>query len=392
MKTALLLWPHVAVGTSCRLPAARLRWHDECHGSYTWLVCRYDSGMTSDSPHGAYHGEVRNEMHGAAHNVVQAGSIGQVNLGASAAAKRITVEVVHEPGTVEVRANDMDFIYPWVEAERSRLLALADDYEWPQNVRSGDWLDYHHLVRKNDFPDLRTRGMYEANVEDYLMQASQVFTERALLLIEDHLPSCVQLAVDNPTDLHFRGIAFRMWFERSARGFDDGLRYRLPLYWPELPAIPAAPGTRGDYLTHRKVLSAPHRVIGKTRGHDADKGMDVLAGWSGEELEEGGIVVTFNHFDLRPRQRIYLPPVPVRVLVNPGSTLTGHWAATAEDANGECSGELVFAVTLSTVNLAELAEPGPPDENLLPPAELITMLAAGFVASRLSRKPRADGA
>lgn len=331
-------------------------------------------------------------MHSAAHNVVQAGSIEQVNFGVTAPVKRIALETAQYSETIESHSNDLNFIYPWVESERTRLLALADDYDWSQNHRSGDWLDYHHLVQKNEFPDLRTRAVYESYVEDYLMQASQVFTERALLLIEDHLPACVQLTVDNPTDLHFRGIECRMWFEGPVRGFEDDLRYGLSRHWPELPPVPAAPGTRGDFLTHRKVMSAPHRVVGKSRGHYADKGEDVLAGWSGEALEGGGIVVTFDHFDLRPKQRIRLPPVPLRVQLDPDSTLTGDWTATAEDADGECSGDLVYAVGPSTVDLSALAEPGPPGENLLPPAELITMLAAGVAAATLSRKPRDAGA
>ncbi len=120
-----------------------------------------------------------------------------------------------------------------------------------------------------------------------------------------------------------------------------------------------------------------------TRGAAADE--DVLDGWSGS-IHQPGFLVEFERFDLRPRQAIYLPAVPLEVLLMPGSVLSGHWDATADDADGQCTGELLLDVVPSTVDLAECLEPGPPTENNASGLDLVTMLAWGVAAHQMARR------
>ena len=197
---------------------------------------------------------VRNVMSGTAEVVVQAGHVhGDVVV--SPGPEHLDIEVSCEPAEIEAMPNQLDLIYPWMDSERARLHALADGYDWSQNKRSLDFLDHQHEVRQGDIRDLRTREVYESYIEDYLAQAAEVLQQRALLHLENHEPACVQLVVSNPTDLHFRGVELRVWFEDSVRGLSDDLRYTLPLEWPRLPPVPAPPGTRAkDVFKHQLVM------------------------------------------------------------------------------------------------------------------------------------------
>ncbi|MET9634450.1 hypothetical protein ABZX92_44045 [Lentzea sp. NPDC006480] len=275
----------------------------------------------------------------------------------------LDIEVSCDPAGIEVMPNEVDFIGHWIASERARLHAVADEYDWSRNQRPSDFLEHRHMVSQRALRDLRSREVYESHVEDYLVQSSEVLAERFLLLLEDDERTSVQLVVVNPTDLHFRDVELRLWFEGPVRGLADDLRYTLPSRWPELPPVPAAPGTLSeDVFKHQLVMSPPKRIRERTRAERAANGEDVLNGWSGRDLSRG-IVVTFEKFSLRPREELLLPAVPLKVLVSPGGSLSGRWDATADPSRGRCEGELDLAVWPSSVNLVEVAEPGPPSQN-----------------------------
>lgn len=322
---------------------------------------------------------VRNEMNGAAQAVVQAGVVhGNVVVGPSS--EYLDIEVSCEPAGIEVMPNEVDFIGQWTAHERARLHVVADEYDWSRNQRPSDILEHRHMVSQRAIRDLRSREVYESYVEDYLVQSSEVLAQRFLLLLEDHERTSVQLVVSNPTDLHFRDVELRLWFEGPVRGLADDLRYTLPLRWPELPPVPAAPGTLSeDVFKHQLVMSPPKRIRESTRAEMAANGDDVLNGWSGRDLRRG-IVVTFEKFSLRPKEELLLPAVPFKVLGSPGGCLVGRWDATADSARGRCEGELDLAVWPSSVNLAEIASPGPPSRNnasLLDALEAVTWAITG---------------
>ena len=317
-------------------------------------------------------------MSGTAEVVVQAGHVhGDVVV--SPGPEHLDIEVSCEPAEIEAMPNQLDLIYPWMDSERARLHALADGYDWSQNKRSLDFLDHQHEVRQGDIRDLRTREVYESYIEDYLAQAAEVLQQRALLHLENHEPACVQLVVSNPTDLHFRGVELRVWFEDSVRGLSDDLRYTLPLEWPRLPPVPAPPGTRAkDVFKHQLVMSPPQRIREVTREAAEAKGVEVLNGWSGRDLQSG-FLVSVDKFSLRPGDERLLPAVPLKVLMLPNTTLTGRWDATADSARGRCSGDLELDVLSSTANLAEIAQPGPPSENNGSVMDVLLATATAFL-------------
>lgn len=301
---------------------------------------------------------------------------------------RLAIEVSCEPAEIESMPSATALIESWLAAERTRLLASADTYDWSQNERLPGLLDLEYEVRPG-FRDLRTRETYESYVEEYLRQAEEVLEQRVLLLLEEHEGAGLQLVVSNVTDLHFHGVELRVWFGDEVLGLDDELRYDLPSNWPELPPVPAPPGASPtDVIEQQRVMSPPRRIKETTREALAARGEDVLDGWSGRDFQ-GGFVVDFERFDLRPGEDRLIPVVPLRVLASPGSVLHGEWDATADSARGKCSGDLELAVLPSTADLALIAEPGPPTRNNASAAEAIMAVATLFLMHR--RRPIAGG-
>ena len=85
----------------------------------------------------------------------------------------------------------------------------------------------------------------------------------------------------------------------------------------------------------------------------------MLDGWSADS-DANGTTIWFDSFDIRPRRMVRLEPVPLDIpLAAAGAVVEGRWTATASDADGECSGELVLEIDNTTVDLAALWEPGP---------------------------------
>ncbi|MEU0884149.1 hypothetical protein ABZ345_36635 [Lentzea sp. NPDC005914] len=118
----------------------------------------------------------------------------------------LAIEVSSEPAEIESMPSAQVSVGSWLGAERVRLLACAEAYDWSQNERLPGLLDHQHEVRPGYFRDLRTREIYESYVEEYLRQAEEVLEQRALLLLEEHEGAGLQLVVSNVTDLHFRGV------------------------------------------------------------------------------------------------------------------------------------------------------------------------------------------
>lgn len=338
--------------------------------------------MSDDRP------PVHNQFDGNAHSVVQAGSIRQVTVGYPAATKRLALAVTWDR-RVEAAPEVDDIVRSYVETERARLVRQAEAYDWTQNPAASDLLP-SMPVHGERRPDRRSRQLYYEQVEDYLNRMTDVVVARRHLLVERHRPSCVELVVENPTDQHYRDIELGLWFPAPARGFDDEFRLGLPSSWPEWPVAPFAPGTE-RLETHNPRTMAPLGLPAyRTRDADYRRGHDVLDGWSAES-DADGTTISFAPFDIRPRRTVRLGPVPLDIPAAAGACVEGVWTATAGDADGACSEALVLEIENSTVDLAELWEPGPPTSR--PPSLGVTVaeLATLWAARRSLPERRQDG-
>jgi hypothetical protein len=348
---------------------------------------------------------IRNEVlsEGLTGQVFQARDVhGPVTIGSALESSRIEVSVELDQETIETAPPWQQYATRWIGIETAKLRSAADSYDWQENslrkVVRRSWSRRNPLLKANLTAvaggglaaagglaaDRRTRRMYEEHVELFAEQAYRVFEQRALLQLEGHEGASLRMSVRNPTDFNFGDVAVRLRFDSPVLGFSDDLRRTLPSTRPELPRLPPPPGITSParlLLWAMFVLELPPDPV-VTR---AMSGVDpAAAGWSGH-MHAGGFEVTYDQFSLRPREVRSLPPVPLTVLLSPGSELSGHWSATALSANGVAEGQFALPVVETSADLSELDRPGP-REDVPTAAEVRSWYADFGMLRRVNRR------
>ncbi|MFG2006822.1 hypothetical protein ACGFNU_47515 [Spirillospora sp. NPDC048911] len=243
----------------------------------------------------------------------------------AATQNRLDVEVLAAPQEIQQSAAFSEHVKLHLAQHRERLLAARH----PLGVMN--W-------------ESRTREEYVAEIDSHLERLQECFVERLLAELLRHPPSGLSLTLANQVDRPFRDVRVTVTVQAEGHLACPGpVDEELPKF--ELPRPPR------PYGAPKEPVLAFDRLIPYTPEIRLPfvLGLEGFCGWGAREISTG-LQLEFDPVDLRPREALELPRVPLLVTSEVGSELTVEWSAAGLSADGIRSGHLNVQVVPSTLN------------------------------------------
>jgi hypothetical protein len=205
------------------------------------------------------------------------------------------------------------------------------------------------LAGMSEEPDKRSDDDYEKEVDQYSKAYSRALQERCVWRVWRHLPICLLLEAVNLTEGNFTDIELQIHVPGDVRSWPEELDDLRRGVEPTLPDRPAVLGTPkrtfpvvlGDFNIARPVLNSYQVPL-------------VNSGPSFTVKDTGSVTIDFSGIDLRPEQRLKLPPVRLLVSNPEGSVLDCAWKATAGNAPRQLAGTFILTVHPSTLSFESI--------------------------------------
>jgi hypothetical protein len=276
---------------------------------------------------------------------------------AEAARSRLDVQVTLVPSSVQPVADPEDFIAAWETAELraclrsvqpkpevspgTNLSALGGQVAGLQAVMAA--AEQHArlangMLNSMSEPEDRTEDEYRKEVGAYIERATDRMREYVLWREIESRSATFRVAIHNATDRNYAAVEVEVYVPGDVHGFDpddiDEVRGNIP-------QRPRAFGTRkprnlgfgyGSVMPSFPYSSGPIRL--------------------GPRIDNSGSMrVTFPPVDLRPGEWLLLDPIHISTISAPGEVLRGTWEATATNADGRATGDLVLTVAESALDV-----------------------------------------
>lgn len=202
-------------------------------------------------------------------------------------------------------------------------------------------------------PDERSQEDYEEEVEDYAKAYNQALQQRAAWRVWRHRPIFLRLEAVNLTEANFADIELEIHVPGDVRSWPEALDDFRRAGETPLPDRPAALGTRKRRSLF-DIGSVPTGLMRPPVLGDSYRTPTISRGPSFTVKDSGSVTVDFSGIDLRPAQRLKLPPVRLLVDAPEGTMLDCEWKATAGNVPRRLSGRFGLTVGASTVSFDDL--------------------------------------
>lgn len=258
----------------------------------------------------------------------------------------IDVAIELTSSTIEARPAFKQLIDGWVEQERATLLSARHE---PEPDDDDELPEFFRDLKTEIQPDRRTEEEYAAEIDRFLEKSRDLLMQRTIWRLVRHMPAKLNLQVVNRDDRNLAKVHVCLEIPASsAIGISENTRAVVSKdYEPRLRERPRPLGRPPEQWwmgwnkpPNPKDLPARASRPTKFRGE----------GWSAR-VSSSKTEIEFETHDIRPRQVINLPPVPIIVKVKPGRTLNVDWGATATNADGRSAGILEIGVSESTLDV-----------------------------------------
>ncbi|MGP4030058.1 AlbA family DNA-binding domain-containing protein [Actinomadura sp. 3N407] len=244
----------------------------------------------------------------------------------------LDVEVVPMRQLIERLADFPEHVIAQFERHRERI---ADT-----SRRSGPGF-FQVLASYED----RTREEYLADVAEYLKKLEYCLGKRLQDEWARHAPGGLSLALVNRVDRPFRDVRVIATLEIDGELHClDPVEDDLPTFRPPRP--PRAYGTPAELLP---APWARHPRGGYDPAALRRYTQEALCGWEVRETPSG-LCIEFRAEDLRPKETLELPHVPLLLVAEIGAELTVQWTAAGLDADGERRRDFTLPVAPSTLD------------------------------------------
>lgn len=193
-------------------------------------------------------------------------------------------------------------------------------------------------------PDDRTDEEYEQEVDMYCQKYKAALLRRYRWRLRKHLGTRLCIEAVNPTEDNFTGIELEIHVPGRVQKWPDDAGTN-DVDEPELPARPLVLGSPKPKIPNSwpgSALMAPPRMPSE---------LGRFAGPSYTVKNTGSVTVSLTGIDLRPKQRLRLPSVPLLVDESEGAVLDCQWTATASNVSGHRTGAFALTVGPTTLRL-----------------------------------------
>ncbi|GAA4082882.1 ATP-binding protein [Actinomadura miaoliensis] len=244
---------------------------------------------------------------------------------------RLDVELVSSQPQVERWADFPEHIELHLEQHRERLL----------NARHQDGKALSSVGRYLASQETRTWEEYAAEVDAHLEELKERFKERFFDEQLRHEPGGLSLTLVNRVDRPFRDVRVNVTVQTDGKLFSPGpVDEQLPEFRLPRPPLPyGAP--MPPVVNVGEIHGGPFPIM--------PEGLQrMFCGWEVEELGDG-LSIEFDAVDLRPRERLRLPHVPLLVTAEVGAELVVEWRAAGLSADGERGDRFAIPVASSTL-------------------------------------------
>jgi len=266
------------------------------------------------------------------------------------------------PASIEATPDILTATQQWVDQRRPGLLAARHQ----STQRTPGISDFMYASAVNSLgalgptikPDKRTEEQYVAQVDEYLDEAKDALTQRALWDLYRHTPAQLHVVVTNPTDLGYTKVRLVVHIPGAVHRFPDewsdmaeGKRVRLPVR----PTPLGTPVTQDmGWLAHLANGSLGVVPPIATPASYFTKAVGPTTGPAFNVRDSGSVDIEYREFDLRPGETLTFDQVPLLVQAEPDTTVSASWYATAEGVRGRLTGDFDLAIASSTLDLLNL--------------------------------------
>lgn len=255
---------------------------------------------------------------------------------------RIDVQTTDDTPNIGAHITPLQIVTQWLDAEREICLQSVRPPSSPKRVAlpkpDSSAMPLQGIVASlaaagkfpnifdESLPEDRTKEDYLGQVEDYLSRCQlalfhyfgQKYTETGI--------GVLQIFASNPTDVPWHAVSLELFIPGKVLVLDPSDKSRLT----KLPNRPRPFGERRErppiygFPPSPKIPPAPLPHLGPR--------IDVV---------DDGVVVAFQHFDLRPREVTYpLSELHLLLIGELGTAFNINWEATATDGHGRETGSI----------------------------------------------------
>ncbi len=247
------------------------------------------------------------------------------------------------------------------DAERTATLARPRA-DAPRPLKSGDPFSVTAAAFQNpaatamvsafEEPDKRSVEEYGKAVDRYSKAYSKALQSRCVWRLWRHRPICLRLEAVNLTEANFTDIELEIHVSGDVRSWPEELDDLCREDEPALPERPAALGTPkrryrfGVEWDPSSLIRPP--TLSNYRVPSINTGPNFTV------RDTGSVTIDFDGIDLRPEQRLKLPPVRLLVESPEGSILDVEWKATAGNVPRRLTGSFRLTVGASTLSFDDI--------------------------------------
>lgn len=200
-------------------------------------------------------------------------------------------------------------------------------------------------------PDKRSDEDYEKEVDHYSKAYNRALQERCMWRLWRHQPLCLQLEAVNLTEANFTEIELEIHVPGDVHSWPEELD---DLHWGDEPALPERPAVLGTPKRKFPFLGEYPSSLIAAPVPDSYRMPSINTGPSFTVRDTGSVTVDFSGIDLRPEQRLKLPPVRLLVDALEGSVLDCGWKATAGNVPRRLTGRFSITIGPSTLSFDDI--------------------------------------
>jgi hypothetical protein len=188
--------------------------------------------------------------------------------------------------------------------------------------------------------DRRSHDEYRAEVNEYLTRAAERLPTKVWALAVENLSQPCHLQLSNPTERNFDEVQLDVDFRGDIMGYAERADARVGAIFPPAPCLYDPTPRLASSLQYlppflpRVTYAAPVPELWVTNTDDGSR-------------------VRFRPVHLRPREKKTLPALYFLAhLESAGTSISGHWSATAKNVDGDVHGTVELRVTSSVTSAA----------------------------------------
>jgi hypothetical protein len=195
--------------------------------------------------------------------------------------------------------------------------------------------------------DDRSEEDYRREVDKYCKLYRRALERRVFWRLGRHIQSHLRLEATNPTDENFSDIVIKLHISGDVRSWpEEAEEFTWSDDEPDLPSRPDVLGTPKSTMhifDPRRLQIPTFPNVPITRVEPRGPRFNIR--------DTGSVDIDFEQVDLRPRERLQLPSVPLLVDASEGTVLQCNWTATASNTRGQHTGTFTLTAVASTLEL-----------------------------------------